>query len=306
MTSILATHVPKGPARQRLIAHLRARGAEATELGGDAIVAHLGVRKALGDEAARALDLGLRLAKMGSRVGVATGRTRVDRARPTGEVVDRAAALARDAQKTQVLADTTTSELARGRFEMQVRADGTSVVGPKLTSKKEIAGGSPFLGREADLSQIVSGYERCQEDEMPNVVTLTGAPGIGKTRLSREALAGIAAHPSAPRVLMVRAESFAKSHALGVLAEVARGLSGVTKGADLGDAIAASETVLARLDLGSASTRELVARFVANEPLPALLFAAGKLAGPMLEPRVTRSGSRSPTWRSASRASRRS
>ena len=45
ITTILATHVPKGPARQRLISHLRARGAEATELGGDAIVAHLGVRQ---------------------------------------------------------------------------------------------------------------------------------------------------------------------------------------------------------------------------------------------------------------------
>ena len=268
VTSILATHVPKGPPRGRLIAHLRARGAEATELGGDAIVAHLGVKKALGDEAVRALDLGLRLAKMGSRVGVATGRTRIDRTRPTGEVVDRAAALARDAQKNQVLADTTTSELARGRFEMQVRPDGTSVVGPKVTAKKEIAGGSPFVGREADLSQVVTAYERCQEDQTPIIVTLTGAPGIGKTRLRREALARIAAHPSAPRVVMVRAESFAKSHALGIMADVARGLAGVAKGAALSDAMAATEALLARIDLAGPSTRDLVARLLANEPLP--------------------------------------
>jgi tetratricopeptide (TPR) repeat protein len=268
VTSILATHVPKGPARQRLIAHLRARGAEATELGGDAIVAHLGVRKALGDEAARALDLGLRLAKMGSRVGVATGRTRIDRTRPTGEVVDRAAALARDAQKTQVLADTTTSELARGRFEMQVRADGTSVVGPKVAAKKEIAGGSPFVGREADLSQVVSAFERCQEDDTPIIVTLTGAPGIGKTRLRREALARIAAHPSAPRVVMVRAESFAKSHALGILADVARGLAGVAKGAELEEVGKAIDTLLQRIDLADPASRDLVARLMANVPLP--------------------------------------
>ncbi|MBX3230737.1 MAG: protein kinase [Labilithrix sp.] len=268
VTSILATHVPKGPARQRLIAHLRARGAEATELGGDAIVAHLGVKKALGDEAARALDLGLRLAKMGSKVGVATGRTRIDRTRPTGEVVDRAAALARDAQKTQVLADTTTSELARGRFEMQVRADGTSVVGPKVTAKKEIAGGSPFVGREADLSQAVSAYERCMEDETPIIVTLTGAPGIGKTRLRREALARVASHPSSPRVVMVRAESFAKSHALGIMADVARGLAGVSKGADLDASGTAIDALLGRLGLGEPEARDLVARLIANVPLP--------------------------------------
>ena len=268
VTSILATHVPKGPARQRLIAHLRARGAEATELGGDAIVAHLGVKKALGDEAARALDLGLRLAKMGSRVGVATGRTRIDRTRPTGEVVDRAAALARDAQKTQVLADTTTSELARGRFEMQVRADGTTVVGTKTTAKKEIASGSPFVGREADLSQVVAAFERCQEDDTPIIVTLTGAPGIGKTRLRREALARIAAHPSAPRVVMLRAESFAKSHALGIMADVARGLAGVAKGAELEDIGTAIDGLLQRIDLADPATRDLVARLMSNVPLP--------------------------------------
>jgi tetratricopeptide (TPR) repeat protein len=269
VTSILATAVPKGPARGRLIAHLRARGAEATELGGDAIVAHLGVKKALGDEAARALDLGLRLAKAGCRVGVATGRTRIDRTRPTGEVVDRAAALSRDAQKGQVFADTTTSELARGRYEMQVRADGTSVVGPKVTAKKEgVAGGSPFVGREADLSQIVSAYERCQEDKTPIIVTISGAPGIGKTRLRREAVSRIGSHPSAPRVALVRAESFAKSHALGIMADVARGIAGVSKGAGLEDAMSATDVLLSKIDLVGPSTRELVARLVANEPLP--------------------------------------
>ncbi len=115
VTSIVATHVPKGNARTRLLTHLRARGAEATELGGDAIVAHLGARKALGDEALRAIDLGLRIAKLNAAVGVATGRTRIERTRPQGEVVDRAAALARDAQRGQLLADTTTSELSARR-----------------------------------------------------------------------------------------------------------------------------------------------------------------------------------------------
>ncbi len=268
VTSILATHVPKGPARGRLIAHLRARGAEATELGGDAIVAHLGVKKAIGDEAARALDLGLRLAKAGCSVGVATGRTRIDRTRPTGEVVDRAAALARDAQKGQVFADTTTSELARGSFEMLVREDGTAIVGVKVPARKDVASGSPFVGREADLSQIVSAYERCQEDGTPIIVTISGPPGIGKTRLRREAVARITSHPSAPRVALVRAESFAKSHALGIMADVARGIAGVSKGAALSDALAATDLMLAKIDVVGPGTRELVARLVANEPLP--------------------------------------
>ena len=269
VTSIVATHLPKGPSRSRLLTHLRARGADATELGGDAIVCHLGVRKALGDEALRALDLGLRIAKLGATVGIATGRTRVERTRPTGEVVDRAAALARDATRGQVLADTTTTELTRGRFELQLRGDGSAVVGTPLRGRRELVGGAPFVGREAELAQIVAAFERCVDDATPIVVTVTGAPGIGKTRLRREALSRIAAHASAPRVVFARSESFAKSHALGVVGDIARGLTGVAKGAPLQDALDAADSLIEASGAAcSDSARELVARLVANEALP--------------------------------------
>ena len=275
VTSILATNVPKGPTRGRLLAHLRARGADATELGGDAIIAHLGVKKALGDEAGRAIDLGLRLAKMNASVGVATGRTRIDRTRPTGEVVDRAAALSRDAERGQVLADTTTSELVRGRYEFQVRSDGTAIVGDALRGKKEQIGGAPFVGREAELGQLLSAFDRCQEDLTPVIVTITGAPGIGKTRLRREALSRIGSHASSPRIVLVRCESFAKSHALGVAADIARGLGGVAKGATLEDARGAADSLLTAGDLRLGDSRDLVARLLANEPLPEVSDARG-------------------------------
>lgn len=271
ITSIVATHVPKGPARARLLTHLRARGADATELGGDAVVCHLGVRKALGDEAVRALDLGLRIAKLGAMVGVATGRTRIDRTRPTGEVVDRAAALARDARRGQLLADTTTTELARGRFELQLRGDGSAVVGVAVRGRRDVAGGAPFVGREADLAQIVSAFERCVDDGTPVVVTVTGAPGIGKTRLRREALSHIASHAAAPRIVLARSESFAKSHALGMVADIARGLTGVGKGAPLQEATDATDVLIAVSEVPcDDAARELLARLIANETLPDL------------------------------------
>ncbi|HRG97775.1 MAG TPA: protein kinase [Polyangiaceae bacterium] len=272
VTSILATFVPKGPARHRLLAHLRARGAEATELGGDAIVAHFGVHKTLGDEAWRALDLGARLAKTNSAVGVASGRSRIDRTKPTGEVVDRAAALARDARRGQVLSDTTTTELARGRFEFQLRPDGTSIVGDAVTAKRETVGGAPFLGREAELAQIVRSFEQCAEERTPILVSVTGTPGIGKTRLRSEALASLGALPSAPRVALVRCESFAKTHALGVMADVARALTGLPKTAgheELMDALSALVPVRpAQLEGLGGSTRELVGRLLTNEAVP--------------------------------------
>jgi serine/threonine protein kinase/tetratricopeptide (TPR) repeat protein len=271
VTSILATNVPKGAPRARLLAHLRARGADATELGGDAIVAHLGAKKALGDEAARALDLGSRLARTRASVGVATGRTRIDRTRPTGEVVDRAAALSRDAQRGQVLADTTTTELARGRYEFVMRGDGAAIVGDAMPGKREAVSGAPFVGREGELAQLMNAFERAVEEKTPVVATIVGGPGIGKTRLRREALSRIASHNAAPRIVLVRCEPFVKRHALGVVAEIARGLSGVSKGAKLKDALDAADLLIATNDAKmSDSSRDLVARLVVNEPLPEL------------------------------------
>jgi eukaryotic-like serine/threonine-protein kinase len=268
VTSILATHVPKGPPRARLLAHLRARGADATELGGDAIVAHFGARKALGDEATRALDLASRLARTRASVGVATGRTRIDRTRPTGEVVDRAAALARDADRGQVVADTTTMELARGRYDFVIRGDGAAIVAGSKPGKREAVSGAPFVGREAELAQLMSSFDRAIEDRTPVVVSVVGPPGIGKTRLRREALSRIASSSAAPKIVLVRCEPFAKSHALGVAAEIARGLSGVSKGANLKDAQDAADLLIAKSDGPvSGSGRELVARLIANEPL---------------------------------------
>jgi eukaryotic-like serine/threonine-protein kinase len=276
VTTIVATQVPKGGPRARLLTHLRARGADATELGGDAIVCHLGVRKSQGDEAVRALDLGLRIARLGAAVGVATGRTRIDRTRPTGEVVDRGAALARDSARGQVLADTTTTELTRGRFELQLRGDGSAVVGTPLRGRREIVGGSAFVGREAELAQIVAAFERCVDDRTPIVVTLTGAPGIGKTRLQREALSRIASHAAAPRVVVARSESFAKTHALGAVGDIARGLTGVARGAPLEEALEATSALLAATGVPcSVASRELLARLVANEALPHLDDARG-------------------------------
>ncbi|MEO8797850.1 MAG: protein kinase, partial [Polyangiaceae bacterium] len=301
VTSILATHVPKGAPRERLLANLRARGADATELGGDAIVAHLGARKALGDEAGRAIDLALRIARTNASVGVATGRTRIDRTRPSGEVVDRAAALARDAARGQVLTDTTTTELARGRYEFQMRESGAALVGNALGGRREGVGGAPFVGREAELAQVLGAFERCIDDETPVITTVTGVPGIGKTRLRREALLRIASHAAGPRIVLVRCETFGKSHTLGVAADIARGLAGVMKGATKEDALAATELLLgpssfnlprteprrtsspprpaesaASLPVDSSDgrdPRDLLARLMANEPLPALADA---------------------------------
>jgi serine/threonine protein kinase/predicted ATPase len=280
-TSIVALRIsghddaPKSPrsdTRSKIVEQLKARGADAVALGKDAVIAHLGARRAHGGEAARALELGRFLADNGGKVGVATGRSKVDLTRPVGEVVDRAAGLAHSADPSQVLADTTTSELARGRFEFQVRGDGSAVVGPSVGGKREGSGGAPFLGREAELAQIIASYERCADDGTPLVVTVSGAPGIGKSRLGREVLARIAAHASPPKIVVVRSEAFGRGHPLGLAADVLRSLLGISKGTTLEVVRGALHSLPAPLDPSkkplSVEARELLACLIANEALP--------------------------------------
>ncbi len=271
VTTVVALRLGSSAEREEALHRLRERGGDAVPFGSDGVIAHFGVKQALGDEAARALEMGRELAATGAKIGVATGRARVHLTRPVGEVVDRASAFAREAQGGQTLADTTTAELVRGRFAMQQRGDGVSVVGEALADRPDGAGamgGAPFVGREAELAQIVNAFERCVDDQTPVVVSCTGAPGIGKSRLSREVLTRLASGPTPPRLVVVRCDAFGRSQALGVAADTLRALLGLDKTSTLEQALSA---VAALTPAGQAplTSHHHLARLLADAPLDA-------------------------------------
>ena len=277
VTSIVAIRFGSGSARERSLAQLQQRGADAVPLGQDSIVAHLGARRAVGNEASVALELGRRLARSGARVGIASGRARLDFAsstgeiQPVGEVVDRASALARDAEPSMVLADATTSELGRGRYEFRTRDDGSAVVGePIQAARGERTGGAPFVGRDPELAQVMSAFERSRLDSTPVLVSITGPPGIGKSRLRREVMARISSQAGAPHIVLQRSDAYGQGHALGAAADVLRAIISLPKGATSAEA---ERAIISRLgpstrDDLSSQNRMLLARLLANEPLP--------------------------------------
>lgn len=277
VTTIVATGVGEGSHRDRALENLRMRGADAVPIGHDSLVAHLGARRAVGNEAAAALDLGRRLSRAGAQVGIASGRTRVtfadgsNEAQPVGEVVDRASALARDAEAGTVLVDATTSELGRGHYEFRARSDGSAVVGePMRVQRGERAGGAPFVGRDAELAQVLSAFERSVSDATPILVSISGPPGIGKSRLRREVMARISALAQSPHVVFQRSEAYGRGHALGAAADVLRAIISLPKGTTSKEAAGAIINRLGpntRSEL-TAGNRELLARLLANEPLP--------------------------------------
>ncbi len=271
VTTIVAIGFTKNSLRQRALKHLSDRGAVAVPLGKDTLVAHLGARRASGTEASAALDLGRRLARAAAQVGVASGRAQVAQVkdgelRPVGEVVDRASSLAREASPGMVLADTTTAELGRGRYEFLSRDDGSAVVGEATRAGRERVGGAPFVGRDAELRQMLSAFERCRRDDRPAIVTVTGSPGIGKSRLRREFLARITSGAEI-EVILQRSEAYGRAQALGAAAGLLRAVVGLSKGVSLEEADAAISAHLGDRQVDAAH-RPALAALLANQPLP--------------------------------------
>lgn len=263
VTTLVALQVATGNARAREIERLREQGADALPLGVDSVVAHLGAQRAYGDEAARALEMGRKLLSLGAHVGVATGRTRIEGMRSAGQVVDRAAALAREAGAGRLLTDGTTMELARGRFQFEVLPRGAGAIVGAPKGRRDAGMMAPFVGREAEFIVTLSGYDRCVEDHTPVVVSVSGPPGIGKSRLAREFVRRVSEQPMPQRLLLVRCESFGRAQALGVAADALRSLVGLPKGASIYEADEAVErSELVQDDSG------LLGLLLANRPFP--------------------------------------
>lgn len=276
VTTIVAVGFPEQARRTEAIRVLREAGALAVPLGQEALVAHLGVERATGGEAQVALRMGRRLAQQGSAVGVASGRARLEpgargHVHPVGDVVDRAASLARAAHANQTISDTTTSELGRGRFDFRVRADGSAIVGDRIARPTgDRTGGAPFVGREPELAQIVAAFDRAQSERESLVVSVTGPPGIGKTRLQKETIARLASRSEGPRIVVRRSDAYAQRHILGTAADILRGLIGLRKGALLDEAEAALVEHLGPQTLSELSRdqRRLLAHLLGDDRIP--------------------------------------
>jgi predicted ATPase len=160
----------------------------------------------------------------------------------------------------------------RARFEFTMQRAGVQRLRGEARAKKD-APASSFVGREPELDAMTAAYRRVLEDRTPVLVSVSGPPGIGKSRLVREAVAAVRAPSSAsaaePVVVEGRCEPFGVGQPLGVAAELGRALLKLPRDATLEQASAAIER-RARL----AGDTELLARLFANQPFPSGLDSA--------------------------------
>jgi class 3 adenylate cyclase len=200
---------------------------------GDAVMAVFGTPTVHENDAERALraalDMQMRLGELNPelaerhgvqlavRISVNTGEviagTGGDQFMVTGDVVNVAARLQQTAEPGEIVAGERTYLAARQAFDLEpleakaLKGKSLPVPAWRVLGRSERAPrrGVPgvsarLVGRERELSLLETLYEAAVEEERPRLVTILGAAGIGKTRLTEEFVA-LAERVSTPPVV---------------------------------------------------------------------------------------------------------
>lgn len=178
---------------------------------GDGVMAVFGAPVAHSDDSERAmraaLDIHAALAKfhppLTAHIGIASGTvvasgTGSDAHREytvIGDSVNLAARLQDQAGAGETLISNAVHEVAGNRFDcaplgaVQIKGLADPVVVWKLNGQAESLDGGqglPFVGRRAELAQLVGMLDTCRSEASGQTILLRGEPGIGKTRLLEE------------------------------------------------------------------------------------------------------------------------
>ena len=196
-----------------MAAEVERYGGTVEKFAGDAVMAAFGAPAALEDHAERALHAALAMherlgelfgGRLALRIGLNTGEVIVGRPREgssfvTGDAVNVAARLEQAAQPGETLAGERTVAAAQGAFEFAepatVEAKGKPGGVPARRVTRALSLMRPrglrempqvFVGRDAELAQLRDRYAAVASAKEPQLVTIFGDAGVGKTRLLRE------------------------------------------------------------------------------------------------------------------------
>jgi len=244
---------------------IEAEGGTVEKFIGDAILAVFGAPTAHEDDPTRALraalkmrrsldrvngrleaDHGIRLAM---RVGVNTGEV-VARTHPeagegfvTGDAVNVAARLEQAAEEGQILVGERTARSASGVTlvdvgPMQLKGKQGPVtvyalidedVGQPRTAQRIDARlyRTRMVGRAAEIAMLGSVFDRCVADRRPQLVTIYGDAGVGKTRLVEEFATRTPHLPGSPILVSGRCLSYGEGVTYWPLGEILKTQAGI-------------------------------------------------------------------------------
>jgi class 3 adenylate cyclase/tetratricopeptide (TPR) repeat protein len=219
-------------------------GGTVEKFAGDAVMAAFGVPIAHEDDAERAVRAALSIhgrvrdLELEARIGIESGEVVVDEADSTfatGEAVNVAARLQQAAAPGEILIGEAANRLTAGRMEteavepLELRGFRNPVVAFRVVcaldgQPQPTAISALFIGREAELELLENTYARTVRDRRPHVFTIYGEPGVGKSRLAREFLAGV----EGATILSGRALPYGEGITYWPLAEMVKAAAGIT------------------------------------------------------------------------------
>src|SRR5438105_2951530 len=223
---------------------IETHGGTVEKFAGDAVMAAFGIPQAHEDDAERAVRAALAIidrvhqVQLEARIGVESGEVVVDEADSTfatGEAVNVAARLQQAARPGEILIGEAAHRLTRGTIEaesagpLELRGfrEPISAFRPISARDGRHSLGSivaPFVGRDAELDLLHNTLERTMRDRRPHVFTVYGDPGVGKSRLVREFLAGA----EGVTILSGRALPYGEGVTYWPLAEMVKSAAGIS------------------------------------------------------------------------------
>ena len=219
--------------RQALDARIKPFGARWEQLRDGSVLATLGGRGSATDQAAQAARcaLTLRAHVTGARVVLVTGRGLLSERWPIGEAIDRAVRTAREGEScSAVRIDALTAGLLDARFDVGGDDEGLVLRAERTiaeTTRTVLGRATPCVGRDRELGALRATLAECVGEPVARVVLITGAAGVGKSRLRYELLRGLKAANDGARTLIARGDAISAGSPFGLLAPMLRRAAGV-------------------------------------------------------------------------------
>jgi class 3 adenylate cyclase/tetratricopeptide (TPR) repeat protein len=231
-------------------------GGTAEKYAGDAALVIFGLPEVHEDDAERAVRAALAMhaalerlnadlvregrTPLGMRIGINTGEVVADpRGGGLGEfhlaadAVNVAARLQQHGQAGSILIGPRTERLVRGIVEtrpvgpldLKGKArplEAWEVTGVRPTRAQRGVPGrqAPLIGRGEEMDLLLRLYDRVARERRPHLITILGAPGVGKSRLQQEVVVLLSALPGGPTIRKGRCLPFGDGLTFAPLAEI--------------------------------------------------------------------------------------
>jgi len=239
----------------RVRAELERHGGTVEKFIGDAVVAVFGAPLVHEDDAERAVRAALAIRDwaveddgVDVRLAVNTGEALVSvgaradagEGLVAGDVINTAARLQSAAPVNGVLVGEKTFRATEQRIEYEARppvsAKGKQEPVPawEALAARSLFGvdvdlkpATPLVGRSRELDQLLDALERARAEREPQLVTIVGVPGMGKSRLVQELSARIEAEPELTRWRQGRSLPYGEGVSYWALGEMIKAEAGI-------------------------------------------------------------------------------